>query len=154
MLARMWKKRNTTPLLVGLQTGTITLEINLEIPQKIGNRSTWRPSYTTLEYIPKRCFTMPQGHMLHYVYSGIICDGQKLETTQMSHKGSQFLFKQKGNDGLVYSWESRELHFQFLRMSAGSDLLSSITLIIIIGNHSSQLVKTVSSAHILVARQA
>jgi hypothetical protein len=29
MLARMWRKRNTSPLLVGLQTGTTTLEINL-----------------------------------------------------------------------------------------------------------------------------
>jgi hypothetical protein len=28
------------PLLVGFQTGTIILEINLEVPQKIGNRST------------------------------------------------------------------------------------------------------------------
>ena len=40
MLSRMWRKRNTLPLLVGLQTGTTTLEINLEVPQKIGNRST------------------------------------------------------------------------------------------------------------------
>jgi hypothetical protein len=38
MLERMWRKRNTPPLLVGLQTGAITLEINLEVPQKIGNR--------------------------------------------------------------------------------------------------------------------
>jgi hypothetical protein len=36
MLARMWKKRNTPPLLVGLQTGTTTLEISLAVPQKIG----------------------------------------------------------------------------------------------------------------------
>jgi hypothetical protein len=40
MLERMWRKRNTPPLLVGLQTGTTTLEINMEVPQKIGNRST------------------------------------------------------------------------------------------------------------------
>jgi hypothetical protein len=40
MLERMWRKRNTPPLLVGLQTGTTTLEINLEVPQKIENRST------------------------------------------------------------------------------------------------------------------
>ena len=33
-------KRNTLQLLLGLQTGTTILEINLEIPQKIGNRST------------------------------------------------------------------------------------------------------------------
>jgi hypothetical protein len=38
MLARMWRKRNTPPLVVVLQTGTVTLEIDLEVPQKIGNR--------------------------------------------------------------------------------------------------------------------
>jgi hypothetical protein len=35
MLARMWRKRNTPPLLVGLQAGTTTLEISLAVPQKI-----------------------------------------------------------------------------------------------------------------------
>jgi hypothetical protein len=40
MLARMWRKRNTPPLLVGFQAGITTLEINLEVPQKVGNRST------------------------------------------------------------------------------------------------------------------
>jgi hypothetical protein len=40
MLERMWRKRKIPPLLVGLQTGTTTLEINLEDPQEIGNRST------------------------------------------------------------------------------------------------------------------
>jgi hypothetical protein len=34
-VARMWRKRNTPPLLVGLQNCTTTLEINLEVPQKI-----------------------------------------------------------------------------------------------------------------------
>jgi hypothetical protein len=28
MMLRMWRKRNTTPLLVGLQVGITTLEIN------------------------------------------------------------------------------------------------------------------------------
>jgi len=27
---------------------------------------------------------MPQGHMFQYVHRSLICDGQKLETTQMS----------------------------------------------------------------------
>jgi hypothetical protein len=85
MLLRMWRKRNTPPLLVGLRSGTATLEINLEVPQKIGNRSTLRPRYTTLGNIPKRCPTMPQGHLFHYVHSGLICDSQKLEILQMSH---------------------------------------------------------------------
>jgi hypothetical protein len=40
MLERIWRKRNTPPLLVGLQTGTTTLEINLDVPQKFGNRPT------------------------------------------------------------------------------------------------------------------
>ena len=35
MLARMWRKKNTPPLLVGLQTCTTTLEISLAVPQKI-----------------------------------------------------------------------------------------------------------------------
>jgi hypothetical protein len=36
MLVRMWRKRNTPPLLMGLEAGTTTLEISSEIPQKIG----------------------------------------------------------------------------------------------------------------------
>jgi hypothetical protein len=85
MLERMWKKRNSPPLLVVLQTITTTLDIRIEVPLKIGNRSTWRPSYTTLGNIPKRCHTMPQGQLYHYFLSGLICGSQKLETTEMSH---------------------------------------------------------------------
>ena len=36
MLARMWRKSNTPPLLVGMQAGTTPLEISLVVPQKIG----------------------------------------------------------------------------------------------------------------------
>jgi hypothetical protein len=39
-LMRMWRKRKTLLLLVGLQISTTTLEINLEVPQKIRNSST------------------------------------------------------------------------------------------------------------------
>jgi hypothetical protein len=35
MLARMWRKRNTSPLLMGLQACTTTLEISLVVPQKV-----------------------------------------------------------------------------------------------------------------------
>jgi hypothetical protein len=34
MLERMWRKRNTPPLLVGLQVCTTTLEISLVVPHK------------------------------------------------------------------------------------------------------------------------
>ena len=46
MLARMLKKWNTPPLLVGLQASTTTLEISLVVPQKIGHRNTLGPNYT------------------------------------------------------------------------------------------------------------
>jgi hypothetical protein len=40
MLARMWRKRNTPPLLVGSRAGTTTVEISLVVPQKIGHSAT------------------------------------------------------------------------------------------------------------------
>ncbi|KAL6049894.1 hypothetical protein STEG23_019449 [Scotinomys teguina] len=44
----MWSKRNTSPLLVGMQIGTTTLESSMMNSQKIGNHSSSRPSHTTL----------------------------------------------------------------------------------------------------------
>jgi hypothetical protein len=71
-------KGNTPPLLVGGQTFTTTLEIKLSVSRKTGNSSTSRP---TPGNIPKRCPTIPQGHLLNYVHSSFILDSQKLETT-------------------------------------------------------------------------
>jgi hypothetical protein len=34
-------------MVVGIQICRTTLDINLAIPQKIGNSSTWRSSYTS-----------------------------------------------------------------------------------------------------------
>ncbi|KAL6081158.1 hypothetical protein STEG23_016403 [Scotinomys teguina] len=45
------------------------------------NHSSSRPSHTTLGHIPKECPVIPQGHMLNYVHSSIICNSQNLETT-------------------------------------------------------------------------
>jgi len=83
MLARMWRKGNTPPLLVRLIAGATTLEISLEVPQKIGHSTTWGPSYSTPGHIPKRCSNIQQRHMLHYVHSSLIYNSQKLERTQM-----------------------------------------------------------------------
>jgi hypothetical protein len=71
-------------LLVALQDGTMTLEISLVIPQKIGHNITWGPDYATPGYISKRCPNIEQGHMLHYVHSNLIYNNEKLERTQMS----------------------------------------------------------------------
>jgi hypothetical protein len=72
-----------------LQIGSTTLKINLEIPQKNGNRVTWGYRYTTLGSIPKRCPTMPQGHVFHYVQSGLVCDSQKMEIPRCLTTGNQ-----------------------------------------------------------------
>jgi hypothetical protein len=56
MLVRMWRKRNTPPLLAGLQACTTTLEVSLEVPKKIGHRTTGRSAIPLLgiypEYVP------------------------------------------------------------------------------------------------------
>jgi hypothetical protein len=66
MLVRMWRKRNTPSVLVGLQAGTTTLEISLVVPQKIGHSTTRRSINTSPGHIPEdvptgnkdTCFTM------------------------------------------------------------------------------------------------
>ena len=40
------------------------------------------PAYTTV-HIPKTCSTISQGHVFHYVYSTLIYNSQKLETSQI-----------------------------------------------------------------------
>jgi hypothetical protein len=80
----MWRKRNSAPLLMGFKTGTTTLEINLEVPQKIGYISTRRSSNTTLGHIPKTCPTMPQGHLFHCVHSSCVCDSQSRKQPRCS----------------------------------------------------------------------
>ena len=50
---RKGRKRKTPPLLVGLQSGTTTLEVSLALPQKTEHNTTWGPSYTTPGHIPK-----------------------------------------------------------------------------------------------------
>jgi hypothetical protein len=47
MLVMMWRKRNTPPLLVGLQVCTTTLDVSLAVPQKIGHSTMGRSSITS-----------------------------------------------------------------------------------------------------------
>lgn len=49
----MWRKKKTPALLVGLQTGTTTMEISLAVPQKIGHSTTEDPSITVLGLYPE-----------------------------------------------------------------------------------------------------
>jgi hypothetical protein len=52
---RGWRKRNSPPLLVGLQACTTTLEISLVVPQKIGHSTTGGSCNTSPGHISRRC---------------------------------------------------------------------------------------------------
>ena len=71
-------------LLVGVQIGIATLDIRMMISQKIRKQPSSRPSNTIFVYIPKGISIVPQGHVLNYIHSSIICHKQSLETTCMS----------------------------------------------------------------------
>lgn len=75
---------NMPILIVGVQTCTITLEINIVVHQKFKNLLTSSPSYTTLEQIPKDCSISPQGPLLSYGHCEFIYNCLKLETNCMS----------------------------------------------------------------------
>ena len=49
---------------MGIQTCTVTLEINMTVSQKIGNWPPTRPSYITSGHIAKEWLNIPQGHYL------------------------------------------------------------------------------------------
>ena len=53
MLARMWRKKISFALLVGMQTGAATLENSVEVPQKIKNRTTLYPEIALLGIHPR-----------------------------------------------------------------------------------------------------
>ena len=80
MLERLWGKGNTSALLVGMQAGTTPLDVSVVISQKIRKQPSSRPSNTTFGYIAKGCSIVPQGHVLNYVHSSIVCHSQNLGT--------------------------------------------------------------------------
>jgi len=49
MLERVWRKENRLTLL-GMQTGTVTMENSVEIPLKAGTRTAIQPSNPTAVY--------------------------------------------------------------------------------------------------------
>jgi hypothetical protein len=72
MLVRMWKGKNSPPLVVELHTSTKTLEINVTVPQKIGKILPKYPAIPLLGIFPKdsspyykgMCFTIFIGYLL------------------------------------------------------------------------------------------
>ena len=77
----MWNKGNNSSSLVRVQTCTVAVENSMLISQTIQNQSTSRLSNTTFWHTHKGDTLIPQGHLLSYVHSNIICNSQILETT-------------------------------------------------------------------------
>lgn len=80
----LWCKGTTLPLLVGVWTYTITVEISAEFPPKFRNWPTSMSGYTTLQQILNGCFMLPEGLMISYVQCSFSYNKQKLEITKMS----------------------------------------------------------------------
>jgi len=53
MLERVWRKENPLTLLVGMQTGTATMENSVEIPLKTRNRTAIMSQQSLLGINPK-----------------------------------------------------------------------------------------------------
>jgi hypothetical protein len=85
MLLRMWSKWNTPPLLVGMQTYTTILEINLAVSKKVEDSSTSISSYTTPRHVHPKDAPSSCKDTYSYVHSSLICNIQNLEwnTTQL-----------------------------------------------------------------------
>ena len=81
MLERLWEKRNTPALLVGVKAGTASLGNSVAISQKIRKQLSSRSSNTTFGNKSKGYLIMQQGHVLNYVHSSIVYHSQNLETT-------------------------------------------------------------------------
>ena len=107
-------KKNTPLMLVGVQTGTATLEINMAVSQKIGTQPTSRPSNTALGHIPKGYTLIPQRHLLNYIHSSIfhknlkttlVCLKRRLDKENVSHLHNRVLFsgREKVNNDILKS---------------------------------------------------
>ena len=80
----MWRKRNSFPLLVGMQTGAATVEISVETPQKIKNRSAFWPSDPTSGNISEGTQnTNLKEHKHPYIHWSIIYNHQHMEAAQV-----------------------------------------------------------------------
>ena len=81
----LWRKGNPYSLLVGMQTGTATMENNMAVPQKIKNIVPIWPKNLSPGYLPEKLKNMYlQRYMHHYVHCSIIHGGQGRETSKLS----------------------------------------------------------------------
>ena len=78
----MLRKGNAHSLLVGLKVGAARMEIFIEIPQKIKNRTTAWPSNSTSGYLSEgKQNTNLKRYMHPYVHCSIVYNNQDMEAT-------------------------------------------------------------------------
>ena len=76
----MCSKENPLALFVGMQIGIAPLENNMEVPQKVKNRTTLHSSNCTTRYLPKRNKNIDlKGYKHPDVYSSIITTAKLLK---------------------------------------------------------------------------
>jgi hypothetical protein len=83
MLLRMWRKRNSVPLLVGLQAYTTTLEVSLEVLRKLDIRLQDSPAIPLLGIYPEEVPTGNKNTCSTYVHSSLIYNSQKLKRNSL-----------------------------------------------------------------------
>ena len=85
MLAKIWRKRNAFALLVGMQTGTATMESSVETAQKIINGSAFWLSDPISGNISEGIQnTNLREHKHPFVHCNIIYNHQDMEAAQVS----------------------------------------------------------------------
>lgn len=77
MLAKIWGKGKTHPLMMGMQT--CTWKSCVVVPQKAGNSYTSRSRYTTNAHIPEGLYILLQRYLLIYVHCCFTGNSQKLK---------------------------------------------------------------------------
>ena len=78
----MWRKGNPRALLVGLYIGASTMENNMEVPQKIKNRTTVRSGNSTPGYLSEENENTNSKRYMHpCVHCSIIYNSQDMDAT-------------------------------------------------------------------------
>ena len=112
-------KGNTHALLVRMQSGTVPLDASVVISQKISKQPSSRPSYTTFEYITKRCSivhkdmcsTMFIAALLSLPEPGnnLMSLNQRMDKENVEHLYNGVLHSRKNNNILNFAGKWMEL---------------------------------------------
>jgi hypothetical protein len=113
-VGRMWRKRNTTPLLVVLQAVTTTLEISLVVPPKIGHSTTRGFSNTLLGIYPEDAPTSNKDTCSSMFIAALFIIARAEKNPDVPHKSNGYR-----KHGLFTQWTNMQLlkrvkHFQSL----------------------------------------